>query len=310
MDHLIIHPHAIEAYERFYPLDQILTDDQIEARVERAVLKGEIIDRQVGLQLVGRPYEKKGVTNPGYFVLHAQRTGLFVIQDAVVVTFLRFYSRMQHDQAVKMYGPGEPVDGRSVPWVNNPSSPSPDPKPERKYRRKSTVWGVHPYEVTFSDSLAKALGGRDEARRKLFQIEAGTLTHVLGREICMTRLNGEVRISFKPSTPTPPRPNVFLPQIQTYASDIQVHGMNGQRDRQALRDQICEGAWTRTEEGWEVQTQDGQIYHLADPGYGWAVFLQPMPPVPDDLLEAAKKLRDAGWKVIRPHEPFSAPEEE
>ena len=42
--------------------------------------------------------------------------------------------------------------------------------------------------------------------------------------------------------------------------------MNGQRDRQALRDQICEGAWTRTEEGWEVQTQDGQIYHLADPG--------------------------------------------
>jgi hypothetical protein len=90
--------HAVDALCLFYPRAD-------EATVLAEVSRGLRIDPSIAVRLVGRQHGRPGAT----YVLHRERTGLFVVSgDGAVITFLRFYALTQHELACTLYGPGDP----------------------------------------------------------------------------------------------------------------------------------------------------------------------------------------------------------
>lgn len=116
-----ISQHAIQAYEIFYPLESRLSDDEIERRVRDAVSVGSEIEPQLAMSMLGRRASRPE-TQPSRYVLHAERTGIFVIVKHTVVTFLRFVSLAQHNIAVSACGAGAPITGARIRWASNPGS--------------------------------------------------------------------------------------------------------------------------------------------------------------------------------------------
>lgn len=117
--------HATESYAIFYPQQRGVYD--ILREVELAVP----IPAEAAPGLLGRRGLRADVA-PSRYLLHRERTGLFVIaaESDVVITFLRFYSRAQHDQARALWPGGDPVTCRAT-WATSPDpTHAPDPAPE------------------------------------------------------------------------------------------------------------------------------------------------------------------------------------
>lgn len=88
--------HAIESLSLFYP------------RADGPMVLGEVargveVEAGVAARLVGRHHLVPGSA----YVLHRERTGLFVLAGDTVVTFLRFYSLHQHELAVLLWPGGD-----------------------------------------------------------------------------------------------------------------------------------------------------------------------------------------------------------
>ncbi len=89
--------HAIESLCLFYPRAD-------EATVEAEVSRGVFVEPAIAVRIVGRQNARRGSA----YVLHRERTGLFVVApDGTVITFLRFYALAQHELARTLYGDGE-----------------------------------------------------------------------------------------------------------------------------------------------------------------------------------------------------------
>lgn len=102
---------ALEAYQEFYP-------EAGDADVLEALKKGVVAQHGVALRLVGRrsPHQR----HRGSYVMHAERTGIFVLSDVqnemiVVITFLRFLSYRQYLMACRLY-PGGAGPTAAAPW--------------------------------------------------------------------------------------------------------------------------------------------------------------------------------------------------
>lgn len=94
-----ISEHGMNAYAIFYPMAD--GKDLI-----RELDAGEAIERATGMALVGRTErDQNGDTR---FLLHRERTGLFVISNGVLVTFLRFYSVEQYRTALRLWPTADP----------------------------------------------------------------------------------------------------------------------------------------------------------------------------------------------------------
>lgn len=104
LDQIRITDHAVDALQEFYPRatrGTVLTE----------VAAGVVVDPDIAKTMLGRkPPRRKDTT----FVLHRERTGLFAVCNATVVTFLRFYSLDQHRFACQHWPGGEPVTARSL----------------------------------------------------------------------------------------------------------------------------------------------------------------------------------------------------
>lgn len=87
--------HAVEALALFYPR-------VTEAELLLEVTRGVRVEAGAAVKLVGRDHARKGSD----YVLHRERTGLFVLSGRTVVTFLRFYALAQHEIAVRLWGKG------------------------------------------------------------------------------------------------------------------------------------------------------------------------------------------------------------
>jgi len=108
--------HAIEAYNLFYPTaDRDVLVGAVEA--------GLLISNPIALRMVGRksPHRSMG---SGSYVLHVERTGLFVLSDpegadksrVTVITFLRFYSFNQYTLAKRLYPKGAAPPTATATW--------------------------------------------------------------------------------------------------------------------------------------------------------------------------------------------------
>lgn len=107
--------HVFDSYREFYPAAQ---RHEIEAEV-RAGLE---IDGAIAARLVGR----KGQSEDDRYILHRERTGLFVwainkTDEWTVVTFLRFKARNQYDLATSLYPGGDAPTCSIASWLKNES---------------------------------------------------------------------------------------------------------------------------------------------------------------------------------------------
>ena len=184
--------HAIESYTVFYPrtLASAIPD---EVRRGIPIPSGEVQG------LCGR---RSGDGSGSGYVLHRERTGIFVVAGAVatltadpvvldvplvVVTFLRFYSLDQRRTAVAMYGAGDPVSSTcAARWrvaeaeaavdTAEAQSAAHSPKPGRTRVVVNGISelkiprgrdGVRVNRIRMSDAIARAHGGRPNVRRLL-----------------------------------------------------------------------------------------------------------------------------------------------
>lgn len=296
--------HAADNYCIFYPLRvRVESPEDLRERVRVAVRAGEEINPDVAQRLCGR----MGDSRNSRYVLHAERTGLFVLVDNVVVTFLRFYSTRQHRLAVSLYGPGAPISNQAVPYYDEvmaPEPPAPAPAPAPPASPKEPLfWGIPAREVTFSTPAARALGGREEARTKLGDIEKGYLTMTGdGSPIrVLTKKGGGVHIILD-TTQEPQNRKGWIPQIASDMGDLRVSPalFTGRSDRWKLRNKIAGGIWQYEDKGkWKVTTAEGS-YFVIDRGDGWYVCLTSCAPIPPEEEALARVLREKGWKVIAP----------
>lgn len=114
-----LHPthHAVEALARFYPRAD---GRQVMDEVERGVP----VEPGTAVALVGRARFRFDSS----YVLHRERTGMFVLVGQRVVTFLRFYARKQHDLAVQLWPGGDAVSTTEPLWTRPDATPEPTPK--------------------------------------------------------------------------------------------------------------------------------------------------------------------------------------
>lgn len=99
--------HAVEALALFYPsADGRSVIDEVGRGVE--------VEPATAVAMVGRSRHRPGST----YVLHRERTGLFVIAvDRTVVTFLRFYALEQHQLAARLWPGGDPPTTVEPTWA-------------------------------------------------------------------------------------------------------------------------------------------------------------------------------------------------
>lgn len=171
--------HAWTRYSDHYPA-------ATEADVLREVEAAEEINRSVGDVLRGRFAPAKHDTT--VYRLHRQRTGMFLVDGPVVVTYFRF-EISQHRQAVRMYGEGEPVD-ECVPWAwlvrlesedttDDDSEPPalaaecnpPAESPPTGHTGRTTILGVPIEDIHLSAGAGKRWRGKLILREALRNIE-------------------------------------------------------------------------------------------------------------------------------------------
>lgn len=162
-----------EQYQRFYPM---AAHNELVAAIEAA----EPIDRNIAARLVGRNWAREGSD----YLLHRERTGMFVVTCSVVVTFLRFYGFSQYELAVKLFGDGD-YPTAEVGWrallelraeqpLPEPSPPAPEPIPGLVPKQRP----LPAYEeIKVSSGAAKALFvDKAIAHGRVFeQINAGAI---------------------------------------------------------------------------------------------------------------------------------------
>jgi len=164
-------PHALRRYREFYP------HVEDEDGVWQAILAAEAINPHVAQRLAGR--RRTLDANAGGFWLHAERTGVFVVVEQCVVTFLRFYSSAQHDLARRLYGDGETVTAEGPPYASELRADIQGLTPQRVGDDGTVAplfLGRCPDQITFSGQAAKVLGGRRKAGRLLPTLQTRMLT--------------------------------------------------------------------------------------------------------------------------------------
>jgi hypothetical protein len=114
-DQAVLHvtDHAIEALRLFYPRADILTELRAAVEAPPVAARG----------LLGRLSPTK--PNGSRYLIHRERTGIFALDGRVVVTFLRFYSRLQWETASRLW-PGGDEPTADVHWVRQLAG-TPDP---------------------------------------------------------------------------------------------------------------------------------------------------------------------------------------
>lgn len=112
--------HAVESYRIFYPTADVDV-------VKGAVAAGLVISNPIALKMVGRRSPHKDMR--GSYVLHVERTGIFVLSDVeqpqdaplidlvTVITFLRFYAYNQYTLAKRLYPQGAAPPTADATWV-------------------------------------------------------------------------------------------------------------------------------------------------------------------------------------------------
>lgn len=148
--------HALQRYQEFYP------EADIHACAD-ALRTSDAMNQHIGLRLCGRAGRRDG--DKTVFLLHPERTGIFLGQNGWASTFMRF-ERTQHRLAVKLYGPGLPV-APSVPWAPLPEPAAPEPEPAPEPAAPLLILGVPLGEVSFANGARVRLGGTLTARRIL-----------------------------------------------------------------------------------------------------------------------------------------------
>lgn len=125
---MIVTSHAVDALALFYPR----TADEESVRDE--VSRGVAVEGGTAIRLVGRQNLRPGSN----YILHRERTGLFVLAGQTVVTFLRFYALSQHELACTLWPGGDPptCEARWLRAVIAVPSPAPQkaaktPKPAK-----------------------------------------------------------------------------------------------------------------------------------------------------------------------------------
>ena len=104
--------HAVERYAEFYPAAEI---EDIEAEVADALP----IERAAATALAQGAGMRRARNDHATYLLHRERTGVFVVSAlGVVVTFLRFYGLQQHEAATKLW-PGGPPPTCDTPWARH-----------------------------------------------------------------------------------------------------------------------------------------------------------------------------------------------
>lgn len=158
--------HAWTRYSDHYPA-------ATEADVLREVEAAEEINRSVGDVLRGRFSTAKH--DISVYRLHRQRTGMFLVDGPVVVTYFRF-EISQHRQAVRMYGEGAPVD-ECVPWawlvrpeLEEVSDEDTEPPPTGRTNR-TAILGVPIENIHLSAGAGKRWRGKLVLREALRDIE-------------------------------------------------------------------------------------------------------------------------------------------
>jgi hypothetical protein len=146
--------NAIESLCLFYPRAD-------EEAVLEEVAQGLPIDGEIAVRLVGRQRLVEG----SRYVLHRERTGLFVLRDPdVVITFLRFYAHSQHVLACTLW-PGGDAPTCKARW-NSPDGVLPPPDRRRwtisagalrKARRDKAAIRAHVALVIDEDDLQPAI---------------------------------------------------------------------------------------------------------------------------------------------------------
>lgn len=319
--------HALAAYRIFYP-------SASERDVWEAMLASVDVPFSVGHRLRGKGYRRDN--DSGSYLLHPERSGLFIIEGTAIVTFLRFYSATQRDLAEQLYPGGKTPTCEGAPWYV-----APPPVP--------TVCGETLDRVAVSKGARKALGGLEAALEVLPRLEWGP-TPILTPEVCV---EGEIadpvgraehdgtellacdysggvyvcrytvqrtpapRASVRPVSRPEPRPIPWLDEVST--RDVRVARpvleaiagvLDTPAERRRVRDQVREDLATQPEpprEGgaWRPLIE-GRRWWLAaledgagDPTEWWVL---PHPPIrwQSDHEEAAELLRGAGWVVVPP----------
>ena len=161
--------HVQDSYRIFYM-------DAEDEDIIQAVEDAEEIEPTIALRMVGR--RNSHAEQSGKYRLHRQRTGIFVVaEDCTVITFLRFYSRIQYDLAIRLYGEGDPLTLEKNPYADPKPEPEPEPPEPKKTKTKTYPWrdreiqvlGVPVTEIAISEGVRKALGGKDQVRDALYR---------------------------------------------------------------------------------------------------------------------------------------------
>lgn len=175
--------HATESYAIFYPQRGV-------ADILREVELAVPIPADVAPGLLGRRGLRADMV-PSRYLLHRERTGLFVIapEADVVITFLRFYGREQHDTAARLWPGGDPVTCVAT-WAV--MAPEPEPAP------------VAPEPAAVSVSVAQALvtprsdraAWQEAVRRSLrngCRVPSGEMT-LLGQQVAIVPYYRHARV--------------------------------------------------------------------------------------------------------------------
>lgn len=109
--------HARLRYEEAYP--QHDPREAIPYELDRSTP----VEEEIAARITGRSRVHSDASST--YRLHAERTGLFVLSLAqdVLITFLRFYGRSQHDLAVELFGPGRSPTA-ALSWVAGAATPT------------------------------------------------------------------------------------------------------------------------------------------------------------------------------------------
>lgn len=102
--------HVLDSYREFYPTAE-------EADLLTALQKGVSVAVPIALKMVGRTGLRSD--HRGAYILHEERTGIFVLDDEELVTFLRFYSLQQYRLACRLY-PGGTTPTAQARWNVKP----------------------------------------------------------------------------------------------------------------------------------------------------------------------------------------------
>ena len=122
--------HALDRYREFYP-------DSYWPEMRRALGESTKADRRTVHPIIGRAGVRD--SDSGEFLVHPDRTGVFVVRNRLVLTFIRFYGVKQRETARRLWGGGIDYDPRC--------GPPPDETP-----------------ITMTNGVARMLGGRINAR--------------------------------------------------------------------------------------------------------------------------------------------------